>query len=255
MKRSLVTRTDRDKVSLFASTDRPPTMVSTSNSVPLVTIPADDSRGIAKLTSVITSAFIQIPISTALIFSLDAASPTPLDSVSLERLYQHFEPQIQHAAQSGSILLHTGDWSIVAIWEPPHYTPMEEPSRASPLLKEFKSMNEAAMRKYLRTESLTGKAAAPFYRLNFIARNPDRPAVAGAFSAAVVPFMDRARDEGVPVWLEAASLRAAGIYEHFGFRMVEEMTVGVGEYGRDGLPKANGEGVTVYAMICDSHVK
>jgi len=95
----------------------------------------------------------------------------------------------------------------------------------------------------------------PFYHLAFLARNPDVPSVPGAISAVVLPFLDRARNEGVPAWLEATTPHAAAVYQHFGFRVVDHITIGVGKINADGWPEEGGQGVTSYAMIYDSHLQ
>ncbi|KIW32761.1 uncharacterized protein PV07_04285 [Cladophialophora immunda] len=97
----------------------------------------------------------------------------------------------------------------------------------------------------------------PFYHLSFLARNPARPRVQGSINAVMGPFLERARAEGVPAWLEATTPQAVRLYQHFGFRIVEEIVVGKGLVDALGWP-ARGEhasGVTAWAMILDSHLR
>jgi hypothetical protein len=91
----------------------------------------------------------------------------------------------------------------------------------------------------------------PHYHLAFLARVPGREDVKGAISAAVLPFLAKARDEGVPVWLEATDPHAVAVYEHYGFRVCEVVIVGVGRVAGDGWPKEGGEGVKWWGMLWD----
>ncbi|KAL2414815.1 hypothetical protein ABEF95_010076 [Exophiala dermatitidis] len=97
----------------------------------------------------------------------------------------------------------------------------------------------------------------PYYHLSFLARNPSRPRIPGSLNAVIAPFLERARAEHVPTWLEATSLQALKLYEHFGFRVVEEIVVGKGKVDAHGwpTPDGSGEGVTAWAMIYDPHLR
>ena len=95
----------------------------------------------------------------------------------------------------------------------------------------------------------------PHWHLNFLARDPAKANIRGAISAVMLPFLERAREEGVPVWLEATYPHAVAIYEHYGFRVCEEVVVGAGKVGPDGWPKEGGEGVRAWGMIFDGHLQ
>jgi hypothetical protein len=71
----------------------------------------------------------------------------------------------------------------------------------------------------------------------------------GAVRALVSPFLDRARAEKVPVWLEATNEHAKDVYAHLGFMVVEEFRIGKGVVNSEGWVQENGEGVLIYAMI------
>ncbi|KAK5240382.1 hypothetical protein LTS06_012474, partial [Exophiala xenobiotica] len=63
----------------------------------------------------------------------------------------------------------------------------------------------------------------------------------------------RAKAENAPAWLEATTPQAVKIYEHFGFRIAEQIVVGKGKIDHEGWPTEDGkgEGVTAWAMIYD----
>jgi hypothetical protein len=72
---------------------------------------------------------------------------------------------------------------------------------------------------------------------------------AGLASQMLKDIQARAQAEGIPVWLEATTPYSKQLYERLGFETVEDVVLGKGKAGPDGLKKAGGEGVTVAAMI------
>lgn len=60
-------------------------------------------------------------------------------------------------------------------------------------------------------------------------------------SAVTRPFLEWAKEDGVPAWLESADLHAVEVYEHCGFRVYEKMVVGKGTVRLDGWLEENGE--------------
>jgi len=61
--------------------------------------------------------------------------------------------------------------------------------------------------------------------------------------------MGKAREEGVPAWIEASSPYSKGVYEYFGFRTVGITHIGKGRVDGEGYPKEGGEGLIMYCMI------
>lgn len=102
---------------------------------------------------------------------------------------------------------------------------------------------------------MTALELRPFWHLGFLARDPEKEKVPGAISAVVVPFLQRAREERVPAWLEATTMYGVRLYEFFGFRLVETVTVGKGVYGEDGWFEEGGKGSSGYCMIYDGHLR
>ena len=94
-----------------------------------------------------------------------------------------------------------------------------------------------------------------FYHFSFLARNTAVPKVSGSIAAVIEPYLQRAREETVPAWVEATTKQAADIYAFYGFRLVEEIRVGQGQVDAAGWPLEGGEGVTAYALIYDAHLK
>lgn len=207
--------------------------------------------------TVIVDSFSSVALTTAFIVNNDSTPPPyPSPLIDSSRRQRHFAQGIIDSAESGAELVQAGNWSAVALWEGPTYQGkpfIESKARPGPLLAEWRGKVMEAKKKYLSAPSSPTDASQirPFYHLSFLARNPSAPKVSGSIAAVIEPFLQRARDEGVPAWLEATTRQAATVYEHFGFRLVEEITIGVGSIDCQGWPKEDGEGVTAYAMIYD----
>lgn len=71
----------------------------------------------------------------------------------------------------------------------------------------------------------------------------------GLCSTLVGEVQDIARKGGCPLWLEATTAYSRDIYARLGFEIIEEIVLGQGRVGEDGLRKKNGEGVRVWGMI------
>ena len=233
---------------------------------PFTHVDPADEKSIAKCTETIGVALGPEPICIALILDIDGLPPgTPRDAVTRDRLCSHFADKVQRNTKAGAIAAQAGNFSAVAIWEPPNFSVKNEPNnRQCSLLEEWKVRIAKVEAEHLGErkdgvivrDPTTGHAKLrPYWHLNYLVRNAEIPSVPGAISAVVRPFLERARQDGVPVWLEASTLYSASIYEHYGFRMIEKVTIGAGRYGADGWPMLGGEGVSAWAMIYDKHLE
>jgi hypothetical protein len=74
----------------------------------------------------------------------------------------------------------------------------------------------------------------------------------GVAHALITPFLEKARQENVPAWLEAINDHARDVYSHFGFRVVEEVRIGEGKVDSKGNVAEGGDGILVYGMIFES---
>lgn len=203
--------------------------------------PVDD---IDRAIDVINDAFSSVPLSNTFIVEIDSTPPPyPSPSIDVARRRRHFAAGIKDGFESGSICLQAGDWSAVAIWEPPDFRgkPFTALGSSGPLRNAWRARVEAAKDKHLE--------GRPFWHLAFLARNPNVATVEGAISSLVKPILEKAKAEGVPVWLEAVDERGVAIYTHWGFELVDHVTVGTGTVGKTGWPEENGEGVSGYCMI------
>lgn len=71
----------------------------------------------------------------------------------------------------------------------------------------------------------------------------------GYASALLVHLQDRAQSDRHPIWLEATTPESRYLYLKHGFTDVGEIVLGAGKVGSDGLPKKDGEGITIWSMF------
>lgn len=216
------------------------------DSSPVSAIRVTDDEGVDKVIGIIATAFHSTALANSFICEIDNTPPPyPPAAIDTARRLRHFAPGILDGAKSGSEVVQAGDYSAIAIWEPPNFqgTPFSDLGYCGPIRAGWRDAVKASKERHLGDQ--------PFWHLAFIARNPDVPLVTGAISAVVRPFLQRAKESGAAVWLEAVDRRGVAIYEHFGFRLVEEITLGKGQVNSAGWPEDNGEGVSGYAMMID----
>ena len=100
---------------------------------------------------------------------------------------------------------------------------------------------------------LTGRK---YYYVHIIVRAPENK-TPGAVTALMRWALDRAKEENVPVYLDAINAHARDVYAHFGFKVCGEWVVGRGEVDDRGFwvaPEKGGNGsegvgVKVWSMI------
>ncbi|KAI1619035.1 hypothetical protein EDD37DRAFT_624431 [Exophiala viscosa] len=250
---------------------------STSTQTPSYTlISPESSTDLNHFIDIITEAFALTALTTSFIVDNDKTPPPyPSPSIDAIRRRRHFARGILDSAHSNADLVQAGNWSAIALWEPPSFQGkafIDSKARPGVLLTEWRGRVNAAKAKNLAiqsapsTDSESNSASDSdnnepqlrrYYHLSFLARNPSVPRVAGSINAVMLPFLQRARAENVPAWLEATTPQAVKVYEHFGFRVVEEIVVGKGKVDAQGWPSVdgNGEGVTAWAMIYDPHLR
>lgn len=233
----------------------PSALNDTLNAVP---IDVDSKDQLDQFISIIVHAFSTTPLTTAIIANHDSTPPPyPSPLIDYARRHKHFSQGIIDSASSGAEIVQAGDWSAVALWEAPDFKGkafIDSKAKPGPLLGEWRTKVTAAKKKYLSSPTDPDQIR-PFYHFSFLARNTAVPKVSGSIAAVIEPYLQRARDEMVPAWVEATTKQAAGIYTFYGFRLVEEITIGKDQLDAAGWPCENGEGVKAYALIYDGHLQ
>ena len=224
-------------------------------------IPKNDQAALDKFLDGMATAFSSTPLSRAFITEIDDTPPPySASTVTPARIREHIAPGITDGFRDGAELVEAGDYSALAVWETTEYRgkPFTEQATNVGLVREHWRRTVSELKsKYIGKEVKEDGSEdyKPFYHLGFIVRNPTVPNVPGSISAVMRPWLKRAEEEGVPVWLEATYEHAVDVYKHFGFRLVETVTVGEGCRSSEGFPEEGGPGVFAYAMIYDKHLK
>lgn len=211
----------------------------------------------------IAAAFHETRLSRAFITEIDNTPPPyPSPALDVARIRQHLAKGITDGAHSGAELVQAGNFSALAVWETTSYkgVPFTDTLRnVGPVREEWRTKVRRSKEQYLGLETKTdgSQDLKPHYHLGFLVRNPDVENVPGAISAVVKPWLMRAEEEGVPAWLEATYSHAVDIYKHFGFRVVEVVTIGKGARSVEGWPASGHEaaGVDAWIMIYDKHLR
>jgi len=71
----------------------------------------------------------------------------------------------------------------------------------------------------------------------------------GLCSTIVKQYQQKAEKENKPLWLEATTEYSMKLYAKLGFEMVDEILLGKGKVGADGLQMKGGEGVKIWGMV------
>ncbi|KAL2443890.1 hypothetical protein ABEF95_013279 [Exophiala dermatitidis] len=260
-------------------------------SLATTTTTSPDKAFLDAFISLLSRAYLTTPLTTAFITEIDNTPPTAnaAEVITPERLKKHFTLGITAAAQSNVVLIEAGNFTAAALWEPPDFCgipPSQARRNPGPILQEFRSTARTLKAKYLSLpdqgpRSYDQPAAPsqssgapsedpypadfnkdvdfetrPFFHLSLIARDPeaDPDESFAALRACMDPFLKKAQEQDVPVWLETASEDSKREYEDMGFRVCEEVVIGKGRVNAKGWPEEGGEGVKSWAMIYDRHL-
>jgi len=143
--------------------------------------------------------------------------------------------------QLGAELVEAENFAAAAIWFPPGVDLPASPTD-DPRIVEYREISGKVKKEFLKGRK--------YWYLNMIARHPERKEP-GVVRALFEPYIARAREQGLPLWLEAVSEHSKEVYEHIGFRTVATMRMGVGKASADGELQEGGEGILMYAMIME----
>lgn len=210
---------------------------------------------IEKLIPIVAYGFSDSAITLRAIIETDAnrSEPTTRSGISRRRLEEHFAPSSYAKTRDGAIIAEAGNFAAAALWEPPGFFQKNPPmntdgSRAGPsgrTIDEFWAISSKIKRKCLGDQAVD---EARYWHLSRIARAEGRNDT-GVVSAIIKPFLEKAKQEDVPVWLESVAENAKNMYLHFGFEVVDEIRTGVGRLDADGEEDKNGEGILSWAMV------
>ncbi|KAL2414150.1 hypothetical protein ABEF95_004986 [Exophiala dermatitidis] len=198
-----------------------------------------DEQEITRFAEVIAAAFANDALNRYIYLGRESRPDHPKFNNFQERV-QYWVSLIRRRFEAGGILLHTYDWAAVALWLRPGVKKPRPSGTISEGAAEYTEKFEAMKKKYLGDQ--------PYWYLNLIGRAPGR-SEKSAIRNLVEPFMQKARQENIPVWLEATNEHARDVYAYFGFRVAEEVRIGQGVVNAEGFAEPGGEGVRVWGMV------
>ena len=217
------------------------------SSLPPISI-RTDAEAQARFNALTARVFLKEPLTT--LFHYETNNVTD-GMVRIESVFESYSLRTTRKLKDGGIIIEAGNWAAAAIWDPPGASVMGPPLTAEqrekrPIFCSFMDGIAAARLKYLGP-------GAKYWHLSMMVRDPDvQPPVKGAVRAVIEPYMRRAEEDGLPIWIEAGSPRARDVYGYLGFELLEEMRSGKGTHQADGYPVVNGEdapGVPTWFMI------
>ncbi|KAL1968079.1 hypothetical protein VTN77DRAFT_2209 [Rasamsonia byssochlamydoides] len=192
-----------------------------------------------KVADVLAAAFRSCPLNGYMVRRSD--STWSADNIPVDVLRPHFRESTAKKLAWGAEVVEAGDWAAVAIWFPPGTAPAEGPD-ADPRILEFRETFARVKKEHLEDR--------PYWYLNVIGRHPERREP-GAVRALIDPYLQRARAQGLPVWLEAVTEHSRQVYKHLGFREVAQVRIAVSKANARGEFQEGGEGLLIYGMIAE----
>lgn len=214
---------------------------------------------------------------------------TEFNALSPERLRQHFSLGLPAAFKSNVLLTTVSSSSssrplAAVLFEPPDFSgtpPAHARKQPGPILSQYRAVARALKAKHMAmpesgphqwdtpaspSQASSGPSGDPFpsefnkdinteirtfYHLALLVRdaNADRAETSQAVKDAMAIYLDRAKKEEAPIFLEASSLESKNEFESWGFKAVEEIPVGQGKVDARGWPTQGGSGLKVWGMV------
>ncbi|KIX95940.1 uncharacterized protein Z520_08195 [Fonsecaea multimorphosa CBS 102226] len=201
----------------------------------------NEEEDLLKFAHVIAAAFSNDALNRYLFLGRESHPDHP-KLAHFDNRVQYWLPHIRSRFENGGILIQTFDYAGVALWLPPGVEkPVTSSAATSEGAAEYRRKFDALKKKYMGERT--------YWYLNLIARSPARLEKAGAVRNLVDPFLKKAREQNVPVWLEATNQHAREVYTHLGFKTVEYVRIGEGIVNAEGWAQPDGEGVLTYGMV------
>lgn len=160
---------------------------------------------------------------------------------SIEQNIADFQHRCQELVENNTLILEADDFAAVAVWIPPEWDYYPYPDPIDPNLRFAEDAFHQCAEKFFK--------GGPFWHLTMLAKDPLRPEVKGATSKVMKPVLEDAKRRNIPAALECIDERAREIYEYYGFKTYEIITVGAGKCNPQGYEEKGGQGIKVYYMI------
>lgn len=198
-----------------------------------------EDKDLEKVADVLEAAFYTNPLHRAM---LKERLKVPLeDNLDFEATKGTFKERIFQLKKEGADIVHSNDFTAVAVWLRPNLKMSPPPITA--LVQEFKDKMQALKDSHGYTDRAD-------WHLLLIARDQSKISK-GSVRRLIEPYLQKAKDEKTGASVVAIDQRAREIYEYFGFKVVDSFKLGENRLDRDGLPDPNGEGLEVTYLVYD----
>lgn len=149
----------------------------------------------------------------------------PDEAKRLQRSERSFATQMH--ALWGRREVHTDDtFSSVAVWAPPDEWQMPMAAVLRVVGASIRTrVGLSALLAYLRTDSL--HPDEPHWYLEFLGTLPEKQGN-GLGGRVLTPVLDRADEEGIPVWAWSSNQRNLAFYHRYGFEVLDELPFAAG---------------------------
>jgi len=214
---------------------------------------------------------------------------TAYSQLSPERLKKHFSLGLPSAFKSNILLTTVSSAGssrplAAVLFEPPDFSgtpPAQARKQPGPILSQYRSVARELKAKHLAmpntgphqwdtpaapSQASSGPSGDPypsdfnkdtntevriFYHLALLVRDTSasKQETAQAVREAIELYLSKAKEEDVPIFLEASSQASKDEFEARGFEAVEQTAVGQGRVDEKGWPTEGGAGVKVWGMI------
>ena len=191
--------------------------------LPSVTV-SSSSEYLEKTTAVISHAMLPSAIWRVFMSQgVHAVKPNAPDEEYLHAYQKLIREFLAAGAGSDAFIAEAGDFSACASWWPPgcHHPP-KETAYFDDLEREGHVVRAGFDRQIekIRIEEIWSKYGQEYWYLGLLGRDPRKPAVPGAVRAVLQPVIEKATEQGKPIWLTTTNKDTRDMYLHFGWVVV-----------------------------------
>ncbi|KIV94648.1 hypothetical protein PV10_02393 [Exophiala mesophila] len=194
-----------------------------------------------RLAEISSRATVSDPLN--ILFERDKVGGAPIE-VEPSTLYRSSLKRLEVKVAAGAVIVEAANFAAAACWQPPSAVPdplseaeIVQMEKERPVFANFVRQSQGILNNYLGTKQKP-------YLLTLMARDPNRKDK-GAVRAVIEPFVEKAKQEGVPLWLIAGNQRARDVYGWLGFREVQVF------YSYPHPRKPQDEGIPSWCMVAN----
>jgi GNAT superfamily N-acetyltransferase len=184
------------------------------------------------------------------------------EEARLAYLPTYFRSIIDQGVRNDAIIQEANNWSCCSVWLPPGrdigniwtISPVKFFKMfwyvgfggCKRMLWDYQVQSDVCKAKGL--QNAAGNAYKEYHYLFITGTVPEHQGQ-GLASGMITQYQDKARKDGLPIWLEATTAKSRDLYDRLGFETVGEIVLGKGTHAETGFKAPNGPGVTLWGMI------